>query len=124
MEREPNKRAARILAGLFAGCCFAGAAGSASAAGELNLVCVGNSYAKGGPFPTEETVSLKIAQKQPVLIGFSGSQQSTKAKTVSNNDIQLKFAADGLTGEYFYFSGDLFLIHADGRFTKLLCKPT
>jgi hypothetical protein len=28
-----------------------------------------------------------------------------------------------LTGEYFNFTGDLFLIHRDGGFTRLVCKP-
>jgi hypothetical protein len=57
------------------------------------------------------------------MIGLPGSDKPTKASMVSSNPIQLKFSARGLTGEYFNFTGDLFLIHRDGRFTKLVCKP-
>jgi hypothetical protein len=43
---------------------------------------------------------------------------------LTNNSIQLKFAAGAFTGEYFHFTGDLFLIHKDGRLTRLECKPS
>jgi hypothetical protein len=91
---------------------------------DLDLVCSGNSYGKtGNPFPTTETVSLKREDKKPLMIDLAGSEKPTKARIVSSNPIQLKFSAAGLTGEYFNFSGDLFLIHKNGRFTKLVCKP-
>jgi hypothetical protein len=91
---------------------------------DLDLVCSGNSYRKlGDPFPTTETVSFKREGKKPAMIGLPGSDKPTKASIVSSSPIQLKFSARGLTGEYFNFSGDLFLIHKDGRFTKLVCKP-
>jgi hypothetical protein len=87
---------------------------------DLDLVCSGNSYGKDGdPFPTTETVSFKKEGKNPVMIGLPGPDKPTKASIVSSNQIQLKFSARGLTGEYFNFSGDLFLIHKDGRYTKL-----
>lgn len=125
MGLEFSKRAKSALAAVSLACVWGGATTTCASAagGDLNLVCTGNSYAKGGPFPTVETVSLTIAGKKPVLIGLPGSDRPNKARTVANNDIQLKFAAEGVTGEYFYLSGDLFLIRADGRFTKLLCKP-
>jgi hypothetical protein len=90
----------------------------------LNLVCSGNSYKKDGPFPTPETFSLKIDGKKPVLIGGPGSEKPVKARTIANNLIQLKFATGKFTGEYFNFTGDLFLIHADGHLTRLTCKPS
>jgi len=91
---------------------------------ELNLACSGNSYTADGPFPTPETFSLKIEGKKPVLIGGLGSEKPVKARTLANNAIQVKFATREFTGEYFNFTGDLFLIHKDGRLTKLLCKPS
>ena len=102
---------------LIAPCAMAGQS-------DLDLVCTGNSYGKeGDPFPTTETVSLKTEGKMSVLIGLPGSDKPTKVSVVSSNPIQLKFSAGGLTGEYFNFTGDLFLIHKDGRLTKLVCKP-
>lgn len=91
---------------------------------DLNLMCSGNSYKKDGPFPTPETFSLKIAGKKPVMIGGPGPEKPVKARTIANNAIQLKFATAKFTGEYFNFTGDLFLIHSDGRLTRLTCKPS
>lgn len=98
--------------------------GTSAAPSSLNLVCSGNSYSKlGDPFPTPETVTLATSDTTHVLVGLPGSGKPAQAKIVSSNAIQLKFAAAGLTGEYFNFSGDLFLIHKDGRFTRLACQP-
>ena len=90
----------------------------------LNLVCSGNSYKKDGPFPTPETFSLKIDGKKPVSIGGPGTEKPVKARTLASNAIQLKFSTGKFTGEYFNFTGDLFLIHTDGRLTRLMCKPS
>lgn len=96
---------------------------AAAGPSDLDLVCSGNSYGKeGNPFPTPETVSFQRDGKSRVLITLPGADKPSPARIVSNNPIQLKFSASGLTGEYFNFSGDLFLIHQDGRFTRLLCK--
>jgi hypothetical protein len=113
-----------VIAGLFLA--FAPLAAPYTIAGPsgLDLVCSGNSYRKlGDPFPIPETVSFKTEGKKSVMIELPESNKPTKASIVSSNPFQLKFSAAGLTGEYFNFSGDLFLIHKDGRFTKLICKP-
>jgi hypothetical protein len=90
----------------------------------LDLVCSGNSYGKeGNPFPTTETISFETDGKGLVMIGLPGSDRPVKARIVSSNPIQLRFSAGGLIGEYFNFTGDLFIIHKDGRFTRLVCKP-
>jgi hypothetical protein len=94
-----------------------------AAPSDLDLVCSGYSYDKFGyPFPTSETVSFKRQGDKPLMIGLPGADKPTEASIDSNNLIQLKFSADGLTGEYFNFSGDLFLIHKDGKFTRLVRK--
>ncbi|MGQ0446633.1 MAG: hypothetical protein ACT4O2_16320 [Beijerinckiaceae bacterium] len=91
---------------------------------DLNLVCTGNSYKHEDPFPTVETFSLKIEGNKPVMIGGPGSERPVKARIIANNAIQLKFSTGKFIGEYFNFTGDLFLIHTDGRLTKLACKPS
>jgi hypothetical protein len=68
-------------------------------------------------------VTFKKEGDKPVAIGLPGSDKPAKGKILASNAIQLKFSADGMTGEYFNFSGDLFLVHKDGRFTRLVCKP-
>lgn len=92
--------------------------------GRSHVVCTGNSYKEDGPFPTVETFSLKIEGKKPVMIGGPGSEKPVKARLIANNAIQLKFTTGKFTGEYFNFTGDLFLIHTDGRLTRLTCKPS
>jgi len=90
---------------------------------DLDLVCSGNSYGStGDPFPTTETVLFKMENNNVVTITLPGANKPSKARIISSNPIQLKFSIDNMTGEYFKFSGDLFLIHKDGRFTKLVCK--
>jgi hypothetical protein len=116
-------RSVRIVAALI--CAALSTTTLAMAGGDdLNLSCTGNSYTKDGPFPNPETFSVKIAGTKPVLIGQAGSDKPDKARIVASNAIQLKFATGKFTGEYFRFTGDLFLIHSDGRLTRLTCKPS
>jgi hypothetical protein len=115
----------RVLAGLaLAWASFSTASNALAGAVDLNLACTGNSYNQDGPFPTPVTFTLKIQETKPVVIGGPGSEKPVKAHTVANNAIQMKFTTAKFTGEYFYFTGDLFLIHADGRLTRLVCKPS
>ncbi|WGJ14441.1 hypothetical protein QEV83_17690 [Methylocapsa sp. D3K7] len=116
--------AGRSLAALLAYDVLNPSAYAAAQDTNLNLVCSGNSYKKDGPFPTPETFTLKIDGKKPVFIGGPGSEKPVKARTIASNEIQLKFATGKFTGEYFNFTGDLFLIHNDGRLTRLMCKPS
>ena len=91
---------------------------------DLDVVCSGNYYRRtGDPFPTTEAVSFKREDKKLITISFPGAHKPTKANIISSNSIQLKFSADSMTGEYFNFTGDLFLIHKDRRLMKLVCKP-
>jgi hypothetical protein len=124
MKLQKRDSAKRIGLTAFVASAILVVTGAVAGAADLNLVCSGNSYAKeGNPFPAVETVTFKKEGAKPLAIGLPGSDKPAKGKIVSSNPIQLKFAADGLTGEYFNFSGDLFLVHKDGRFTRLVCKP-
>ncbi len=123
MGRQMSGFEKRILAGSLASALLAASCVLAEAA-DLNLVCTGNSYGKDGPFPTVETVSLTIPASKPVMVALPGETKPAQARTIANNDIQLKFSVAGLTGEYFHFTGDLFLIRPDGKLTRLVCKPS
>jgi len=116
----------RISTGTQIFLAFAAFATTSALAGPsaLDLACSGNSYTKtGDPFPTPETVSFATDGGGLVTLVVPGSDKPTKARVVSRNAIQLRFSAGGVIGEYFNFTGDLFLIHQDGRFTRLVCKP-
>jgi hypothetical protein len=90
----------------------------------LALSCSGNSYKHDDPFPKPIDVALSMTGTTvKVAIGKPGDEQKESARVVSNNTIQLKFTAGKFTGEYFHLTGDLFLIHKDGRLIRLVCKP-
>ncbi len=124
---ELDYRACRSIAaatGLIAAFAAFAAPRAAAQTSALDLTCSGNSFSKvGDPFPNTETVSFVTDGKALVMLGLPWLDKPTKARVVSRNPIQLRFAAGGVIGEYFNFTGDLFLIHEDGRFTRLVCKP-
>jgi hypothetical protein len=97
--------------------------GTVAAAAALNLVCTGNSYKANGPFPMPETYSLVIGGAKSVLIGGPDNAPA-RAPIVANNALQLRFRTRKFNGEYFHFTGDLFLIQSDGRLTRLVCQPS
>ena len=46
------------------------------------------------------------------------------AQVESDNRIQLKFKTDEFVGEYFHYTGDLFLIYKSGHLARLMCKQS
>ena len=46
------------------------------------------------------------------------------AKVESNNNVQLKFKTQEFVGEYFHYTGDLFLIYKSGHLARLTCKQS
>ena len=45
-------------------------------------------------------------------------------RITSNNKIQLKFVTKEFVGEYFHYTGDLFLIYQSGSLARLNCSRT
>jgi hypothetical protein len=43
------------------------------------------------------------------------------ARTIRDNKIQLKFETKEFVGEYFHYTGDLFLIYPSGQLARLNC---
>ena len=62
--------------------------------------------------PTAKTPSPKVRQLSisSGKVGLDFGSGSATAKVQSDNKIQLKFSTDEFTGEYFHYTGDLFLI--------------
>jgi hypothetical protein len=76
--------------------------------------------------PTSKAASPKALQLT-ISSGTVGVNLGTGdiATTVeSNNNIQLKFKTDEFVGEYFHYTGDLFLIYKSGHLARLTCKGT
>ena len=55
-------------------------------------------------------------------VGVDFGSGNIAAKVESNNNIQLKFKTDEFVGEYFHYTGDLFLIYKSGHLARLTCK--
>jgi hypothetical protein len=45
-------------------------------------------------------------------------------RMISDNKIQLKFSTKDFVGEYFHYTGDLFLIYHSGQLARLTCSRT
>jgi hypothetical protein len=51
-----------------------------------------------------------------------GDGKALSPRVTGNNKIQLKFATKEFIGEYFHYTGDLFLIYPSGLLGKLQCS--
>jgi hypothetical protein len=74
--------------------------------------------------PTTKTTSPKALQltMSAGKVGVDFGDGNLAAKVESNNNIQLKFKAGEFVGEYFHYTGDLFLIYKSGHLARLTCK--
>ena len=70
------------------------------------------------PSPIDLNVSLGSNHKMSLKIGDG---KPLAANVTSDNKLQLKFKTSQFLGEYFYYSGDLFLIYNSGQLARLNC---
>ena len=68
--------------------------------------------------PIDLTVTLGSNRKMSLK---TGDGKPLAANVTSDNKLQLKFKSSQFTGEYFYYSGDLFLIYNSGQLGRLNC---
>jgi len=54
----------------------------------------------------------------------TGDGKLLAPRITSNNKLQLKFEAEGFVGEYFHYTGQLFLIYPSGELARLTCSRT
>jgi len=67
--------------------------------------------------PKSMQLILGPAQKLSIDLG----QGNSDARVMSNNNIQLKFRTKDFVGEFFHYTGDLFLIYKSGHLARLTC---
>jgi hypothetical protein len=74
--------------------------------------------------PTSKAASPKALQltMSSGKVGVNLGAGDIAATVESNNNIQLKFKTDEFVGEYFHYTGDLFLIYKSGQLARLTCK--
>jgi hypothetical protein len=73
------------------------------------------------PKPIDLNVTLGDKNKLSIT---TGDGKELVPRITSNNKIQLKFATKEFVGEYFHYTGDLFLIYNSGPLARLNCSRT
>ncbi|WP_342729905.1 hypothetical protein [Bradyrhizobium sp. B117] len=71
------------------------------------------------PRPIDLNVTLGDKNKLSIT---TGDGKILAPRITSNNKIQLKFATKEFAGEYFHYTGDLFLIYNSGPLARLNCS--
>jgi hypothetical protein len=83
------------------------------------LTCSGTMIEPSAMSRSPETVILTLGPAQKLTLDLG--QGAVNARKVSDNKIQLKFRTRDFEGEYFHYTGDLFLIYKSGHLMKLMC---
>jgi hypothetical protein len=83
------------------------------------LKCSGTMIEPSAMSRSPETVILTLGPAQKLTLDLG--QGAVNARKVSDNKIQLKFRTKDFEGEYFHYTGDLFLIYKSGHLMKLMC---
>ena len=92
----------------------------AAAEDAQQLTCTGMMIEPTALTQSPKTVKLALGPAQKVALDLG--QGSTNARFVSNNQIQFKFRTKDFEGEYFHYTGDLFLIYKSGHLMRMACK--
>ena len=71
------------------------------------------------PTPIDLSVTMGDTNKMSIK---SSDNKVLAPRITSNNKIQLKFATKEFVGEYFHYTGDLFLIYKSGQLARLNCS--
>jgi len=103
-----------ILLAIMAGPCFA-AERQYSCKGQL----IRDASPDVQPKPIDMNVTLGEGKKLSMKIGEGAV---LAPRTISDNKIQLKFATKEFVGEFFHYTGDLFLIYPSGQLARLNCS--
>jgi hypothetical protein len=101
------------------GLAMAATMGAADAAQQFS--CSGYMHDPSGAAPAQISGQLVISPTNKISLNLG--QGDAKTSLISDNRIQLKFRTREFTGEFFHYTGDLFLIHKSGHFAQLACTP-
>ncbi len=91
-----------------------------TAEGTQQLSCTGQ-FIESAAVPGKPS-TLKLSLGPAKNIALDLGEGSIKARTTSDNDIQLKFTTKDFVGEYFHYTGDLFLIYKSGKLMHATCQ--
>jgi len=100
---------------------FTIAAAYAAPANQRQFSCTGSVIEPAGLAASPKTAKLTLGPAQNV--GVDLGQGNSNVRVLSNGKIQLKFQTKDFTGEFFHYTGDLFLIYRSGHLARLTCTP-
>ena len=87
----------------------------------IQLGCTGQLIEPTSKASATKTAQLTLGSNK---VGIDFGSGSVAAEVESNNKIQLKFKTDEFVGEYFHYTGDLFLIYKSGHLARMTCKQS
>jgi hypothetical protein len=93
----------------------------ASAVEEQQFSCKGQVIRSSGEQKPAVDVSFSFGDDGKMSLKMTGDK-ALSSRMISNNKIQLKFATKEFVGEFFHYTGDLFLIYRSGQLTRLICS--
>lgn len=94
------------------------------ASAERQYSCKGQLIRDAGPGTQPTPVDLNVIQGEANKLSMKTGEGVVLApRTISDNKIQLKFETTEFVGEYFHYTGDLFLIYPSGQLARLNCSP-
>ena len=109
-----------IKAMIAAAVCLAATAANAQST-STQLGCDGQLIEPTTKASSPKALQLTISSGK---VGVDFGSGNIVAKVESNNNVQLKFKTQDFVGEYFHYTGDLFLIYKSGHLARLTCKQS
>jgi hypothetical protein len=92
-------------------------------AAEQQFSCKGSVVRGETPATPQKTLDLNWTLSDKSKLSMkTGDGKMLAPRITSNNKIQLKFATKEFVGEYFHYTGDLFLIYPSGELARLSCS--
>jgi hypothetical protein len=113
-----------MLRTLLAGITLALVISAAHAADSLQLACSGDMIEPAGLAKAPKALTAVFSPANRVSkVSVDFGQGSVNAPVLSNNSVQLQFRTKDFTGEYFYYTRDMFLVYKSGHLARLTCNP-
>ena len=95
----------------------------ASVAAEQRFSCKGGIIEPSGEQKASVDNNLRLDDNGKMSLKTS-DDKTLASRIISNNKIQLKFTTSEFVGEFFHYTGDLFLIYKSGQLGRLNCSRT
>lgn len=90
-------------------------------AAEQQFSCKGQMIEPSGEPKAPANLKLTLGDHGKATIEMGGNEK-LNARVISDNKIQTKYQTKEFVGEFFHYTGDLFLIYKSGKLARLSCS--